>query len=135
MSRTLVRLLAPLVILAAACSDSTDPGDNRLDGTYSAVTVDGQPLPHEFGSGTILLSYTIEVRDDGTYDLQFRRRFPDQSEVETADSGVYTYDEASGAISFDGDIPGVLHATVTDGGDTMTLDADDVGGSVVVLTR
>lgn len=135
MFRSLARFLAPLAILAGACSDSTEPGENRLSGTYNAVTVDGQPLPHEFGSGTVLLSYRIELRADGTYDLEFIRRFPDQTEVETADTGEYAYDEGSGAISFQGAIPGVLHATISDGGDTMTLSAADVGGSVVVLTR
>ena len=135
MFRSFARLAAPLLILASACSDSTEPGENRLSGIYNAVTVDGQPLPHEFGSGTVLLSYRIELRDDGTYDLEFNRRFPDQTEVETSDTGDYTYDEASGAISFQGAIPGVLHATISDGGDTMTLSAADVGGSVVVLSR
>ena len=135
MPRLLARFLAPLAILLVACGDSTEPGDNVLTGTYSAVTVDGQPLPHAFGSGTVLLSYTIVLRDDGTYDLEFNRRFPDQTEVETSDTGEYTYDAATGAISFQGAIPGVLHATVTDGGDTMTLSPADVGGSVVVLNR
>jgi hypothetical protein len=131
----LLRVLAPLAIVAAACSDSTEPGEDRLAGVYNAVTVDGQPLPHEFGSGTVLLSYRIELRDDGTYDLEFNRRLPDDTEVETSDTGDYTYDSDSGAISFQGAIPGVLHATITDDGDTMTLSAADVGGSVVVLTR
>jgi len=135
MLRSFARIFAPLVVFAAACSDSTEPGENRLSGVYNAVSVDGQPLPHAFGSGTTLLSYRIELRDDGTYDLEFHRRFPDQTEVETADTGRYTYDAGSGAISFQGAIPGVLHATVTDGGDTMTLSPADIGGSVVVLTR
>ena len=132
-----LRLLVPLVVMAlAACgSDQTGPGPDTLTGTYHAVTVDDEPLPHALGSGSTLLSYTITVRADRTYDLAFSKRFADNSVTNVTDNGTYAYTASSGELDFTGQIPGVLHSIVSGGGSTLTLSRVDLGGYTVVLTR
>ena len=134
MTRTTRRLFVPLfaAVIAACGSDQTGPGSDSLTGTYQAVSVDGFPLPHTVQSGTTLKSYTITTRSNQTYDLAFSKTLSDGSPSDIADNGTYSYDAASGQISFTGQIPGTLHATVTDGGNTMTLAAADVGYTVVL---
>jgi hypothetical protein len=134
MTTTSRRLLVPLIAMAiAACgSDQTGPGSDSLTGTYQAVSVDGSPLPHTVQSGVTLKSYTITVRADKTYDLAFSKNLSDGAPADISDNGTYSYDASSGQISFTGQIPGTLHATVTDGGATMTLSAADVGYTVVL---
>jgi len=134
MTTTTRRLFIPLfaAVIAACSSDQTGPGSDSLTGTYQAVSVDGSPLPHTVQSGVTLKSYTITVRSNQTYDLAFSKNLSDGSPAEISDTGTYSYDSGSGQISFTGQIPGTLHATVTDGGDTMTLSAADVGYTVVM---
>ena len=137
MIKTTRRLLVPLIACAiAACgSDQTGPGADALVGTYQAVSVNGSPLPFTTSTGGTLKSYTITVRSDHTYDLTFSKTLSNGSPADINDSGTYVYSESSGAISFTGQIPGTLHATVTDGGATMTLSSADVGGYTIVLKR
>jgi len=134
MTKTCRRLILPLlaVAIAACSSDQTGPGSDSLTGTYVGVSADGFSLPHTFQSGVTLTSYTITTRSNQTYDLAFSKTHADGSPSDVSDSGTYSYDAASGAISFTGQIPGTLHATVTDGGNTMTLAAADVGYTVVL---
>lgn len=134
MTRTTRRLFVPLfaAVVAACGSDQTGPGSDSLTGTFQAVSVDGFPLPHTVQSGVTLKSYTITTRSNQTYDLAFSKNLSDGSPADIADNGTYSYDAASGQISFTGQIPGTLHATVTDGGNTMTLAAADVGYTVVL---
>ena len=137
MTQTLRRLLLPLAAAAvAACgSDQTGPGgdDNILVGTYHGVTVDGAPLPHTVESGVTLKSYTITLRDDRSYDLAFSKDGSDGTPSNVSDTGVYTYDSGAATIEFNGQqIPGTLHATVSDAGGTLTLSSADVGYTVVL---
>lgn len=134
MTRTTRRLFVPLfaAVIAACGSDQTGPGSGSLTGTFQAVSVDGFPLPHTVQSGVTLKSYTITTRSNQTYDLAFSKNLSDGSPADITDNGTYSYDAASGQISFTGQIPGTLHATVTDGGNTMTLAAADVGYTVVL---
>lgn len=135
MIKTTRRLLVPLIACAiAACgSDQTGPGPDTLAGTYQAVSVNGSPLPFTTTSGSILKSYTITLRSDQTYDLAFAKTLSDGSPSNVNDSGTYVYSASSGQLSFTGQqIPGVLHATVTDAGATLTLSSADVGYTVVL---
>lgn len=135
MIKTTRRLLVPLIACAiAACgSDQTGPGADALVGTYQAVSVDGSPLPFTTSTGGVLKSYTITVRSDHSYDLAFSKTLAGGAPADINDSGTYVYSESSGQISFTGqNIPGTLHATVTDAGSTMTLSSADVGYTIVL---
>ena len=134
MTKTIRRLLLPLIAGAvAACgSDQTGPGADSLTGTYLGVSANGSALPYTTPSGVVLKSYTITVRSDHTYDLAFSKTLSDGSPSDVADHGTYTYSSASGAVAFTGQIPGTLHATMTDAEATMTLSSADVGYAVVL---
>jgi hypothetical protein len=135
MIKTTRRLLVPLIACAiAACgSDQTGPGPDTLAGTYQAVSVNGSPLPFTTTSGSILKSYTITLRSDQTYDLAFAETLPNGSPSNVNDSGTYVYSASSGQLSFTGQqIPGTLHAAVTDAGATLTLSSADVGYTIVL---
>lgn len=134
MTKTMRRLLLPLLAGAvAACgSDQTGPGPDSLTGTYAGVSANGSPLPYTTPSGVVLKSYTITVRSDHTYDLAFSKTLSDGSPSDISDHGTYAYTASSGALAFTGQIPGTLHATVTDAEATMTLSSADVGYTVVL---
>jgi hypothetical protein len=128
----------PLIAVAiTACgSDQTgpdpDPTPDAVVGAYVAVSSDGFPLPHTGESGVTLKSYSITTRSDHTYDLAFSKTLANGSPADIQDSGVYTYDASTGAISFTGQIPGVLHGTLSDNENTLTLSSADVGYTVVL---
>jgi hypothetical protein len=135
MTRTCRRLLLPLIAVAiTACgSDQTGPStSDTVTGSYHGVSADGFPLPHTGASGVTLNSYAITTRGDLTYDLSFSKTRADGTPADISDSGTYSYDASTGAISFTGQIPGVLHGTISDGESTITLSSADVGYTVVL---
>jgi hypothetical protein len=135
MIKTTRRLLVPLLACAiAACgSDQTGPGPDTLVGTYNAVSVNGSPLPFTTASGSVLNTYTITTRSNQTYDLAFTQTLQNGTPSNVNDTGTYVYTASSGALAFTGQqIPGTLHAAVTDGGATITLSSADVGYTVVL---
>ena len=144
MIRTCRRLLLPLIAVAmtACSSDHTgpnpdpdpDPTPDTVAGSYIGRTADGFPLPHTGASGVTLNSYSITTRSDLTYDLAFSKTRADGTHSDISDSGTYSYDASTGAISFTGQIPGVLHGTLSNAENTITLSSADVGYTVV-LTR
>ena len=138
MTRTCRRLLLPLIAVAiTACgSDQTgpdpDPTSDTVAGSYVAVIAEGLKQTHQGASGVTLNSYSITTRNDLTYDLSFSKTRADGSPADISDSGTYSYDASTGAISFTGQIPGVLHGTLSDSENTITLSSADVGYTVVL---
>ena len=61
-----IALLAAIVALAACSNDATSPSVS-LVGTYSLRTINGNPLPFTFSSGSVLVSDRLSLNVDNSY--------------------------------------------------------------------
>ena len=61
-----IALLAAVVALAACSNDATTPSVS-LVGTYSLRTINGNPLPFTFSSGSVLVSDRLSLNVDNSY--------------------------------------------------------------------
>ena len=61
-----IALLAAIVALAACSNDATSPSVS-LVGTYSLRTINGNPLPFTFSSGSVLVSDRLSLNADNSY--------------------------------------------------------------------
>jgi len=61
-----IALLAAVVALAACSNDATSPSVS-LVGTYSLRTINGNPLPFTFSSGSVLVSDRLSLNVDNSY--------------------------------------------------------------------
>jgi len=61
-----IALLAAIVALAACSNDATSPSVS-LVGTYSLRTINGNPLPFTFSSGSMLVSDRLSLNADNSY--------------------------------------------------------------------
>ncbi|HUQ19991.1 MAG TPA: lipocalin family protein [Gemmatimonadaceae bacterium] len=123
-----VALIALTSFVVLACSDTTTPKDPLL-GTWSLVTVSGQPIPYILEQDATrkveLTGETITLLATGRQTMVTSFRVTDHGIVSLENvpsPGKYTVNGSTVTISFDTD-PDIYAAIVT--GDTMRI--DDIG--------
>jgi hypothetical protein len=116
---TLGILLLAATTATAACAgnDVTSP-TVTLAGTYNLRTINGTALPYNFGSGAVLTSDVLTLRNDGTYtDVG---RWSDGST--TTEQGAYsnsggaiTFDDYTDNVTYQGSLSGRVLTEITNG--------------------
>lgn len=118
-------LLGILFTLAACGRDAVGPAPSSISGSYHLTMVDGHVLPFtvlDLGAyHAQVVSGTLTLNSDGTYDLEIGRRIDDSGNVTTGtdrDLGLWSVmDEAITLASTQGGIS----RTGTVSGDAITL--------------
>ncbi len=107
-----------VAIVLAACTPA--PGADDITGTYTLVSVEGNPLPynpaHEVGAPEIMSS-TLALASDSTFQITITFATSPGNPVSRDMKGTYSLDE--GALSFDWEGAGITPATHE--GDTITI--------------
>jgi hypothetical protein len=126
-----VAFAAAAALSACGTDSSTEP---TVFGTYSVISVNGQPLPRTTQEGPLSfteISGTVVLKSDFTYTATF---------VGSATIGGQTTpatDTSNGTFTLSGSTitfveAGVIEAVGTISGDTMTVTSD---GEIIVLKR
>jgi hypothetical protein len=117
--RKITTLLGLALAFTAACGmgDATAPSAT-IEGSYSLRTVNGASLPYSFSSGYMLMSETLTLRTDGTYDDV--GRYDDGTTTTeigyyTASNGAVTFHDQTDNIVYQGSISGNVLTEISGG--------------------
>jgi|SRR5262245_29912335 len=123
--RKFVIFAAALTALAACSNDSTSPNGSPT-GSYSLITVNGNPLPFTFSDGSVLISDRLSLNGDGTY-VDFATFSNAGSVTEqglwSINNNLITFNDQSDNFTYNGSLSGSIltesfQSTRTSGGIT-----------------
>jgi hypothetical protein len=104
---------------AAACSgnDATSPTVSIV-GTYTLKSINGSPLPYNFGNGVTLTSDQLTMRADGSYSEI--GNYNDGSSTSedgfyTNNNGSITFNDETDQVTYHGSLSGRVLTEITNG--------------------